>query len=166
MTAFFKYYNNCTYIYKIAISYNVKIIRFKMCMNDNQMAERLEDLNLPNAVVTRIIKEALPDGVTVGKDARTAVAKAASIFILYLTSSANIIAKKGNRKTISGQDVIQAMVDIEFDQFVDPLQESLENFRKVQKEKKDATSKKKQQKKDEDDINGEDEEAGREITVF
>ena len=51
------------------------------------MAERLEDLNLPNAVVTRIIKEALPEGVTIAKDARTAVAKASSIFILYLTSN-------------------------------------------------------------------------------
>ncbi|KAH0945723.1 hypothetical protein HN011_011003 [Eciton burchellii] len=130
------------------------------------MAERLEDLNLPNAVVTRIIKEALPDGITIGKDARTAVAKAASIFILYLTSSANIIAKKGNRKTINGPDVIQAMVDIEFDQFIDSLQESLENFRKVQKEKKDATSKRKQQKKDEDDMNCEEESVGKEITVF
>ncbi|KAG7211489.1 hypothetical protein KM043_010761 [Ampulex compressa] len=129
------------------------------------MAERLEDLNLPNAVVTRIIKEALPDGVTIGKDARTAIAKASSIFILYLTSSANIIAKKGNRKTISGPDVIQAMTDIEFEQFIDPLQDSLENFRKAQKEKKDATSKRKQQKKDEDDV-AEEDEAGRVLIVF
>lgn len=126
------------------------------------MAERLEDLNLPNAVVTRIIKEALPDGVTIGKDARIAVAKASSIFILYLTSSANIIAKKSNRKIISGPDVIQAMTDIEFDQFTEPLQESLENFRKAQKEKKDATSKKKQQKKDEDDGIEED-DSGKEV---
>ncbi|XP_011494509.1 PREDICTED: DNA polymerase epsilon subunit 3 [Ceratosolen solmsi marchali] len=115
------------------------------------MAEKLEDLNLPNAVVTRIVREALPDGVTVAKEARAAVAKAASIFILYLTSSANIIAKKSNRKTVSGQDVIQAMEDIEFDQFIAPLQEALENFKKNQKEKKDASTKKKQQKKDEDD---------------
>ncbi|KAL2721864.1 hypothetical protein V1477_020684 [Vespula maculifrons] len=129
------------------------------------MAERLEDLNLPNAVVTRIIKEALPDGVTIGKDARTAIAKASSIFILYLTSSANIIAKKANRKTISGTDVIQAMADIDFDQFVDPLQESLENFKRTQKEKKDATTKKKQIKKDEDEI-VEDEDTGKEITTL
>ncbi|XP_035725084.1 DNA polymerase epsilon subunit 3-like [Vespa mandarinia] len=129
------------------------------------MAERLEDLNLPNAVVTRIIKEALPDGVTIGKDARTAIAKASSIFILYLTSSANIIAKKANRKTISGTDVIQAMADIDFDQFVDPLQESLENFKRTQKEKKDATTKKKQIKKDEDEV-VEDEDTGKEITTL
>ncbi|XP_015184634.1 PREDICTED: DNA polymerase epsilon subunit 3 [Polistes dominula] len=123
------------------------------------MAERLEDLNLPNAVVTRIIKEALPDGVTIGKDARTAIAKASSIFILYLTSSANIIARKSSHKTISGADVLQAMADIEFDQFVDPLQESLENFKRTQKEKKDAT-KKKQSKKEEDEVI-EDEDAGK-----
>ncbi|KAL2733976.1 hypothetical protein V1478_003674 [Vespula squamosa] len=129
------------------------------------MAERLEDLNLPNAVVTRIIKEALPDGVTIGKDARTAIAKASSIFILYLTSSANIIAKKANRKTISGTDVIQAMADIDFDQFVDPLQESLENFKRTQKEKKDATTKKKQIKKDEDEIMIEDEDGKEIITI-
>uniref|UniRef100_A0A6V7I8D9 DNA polymerase epsilon subunit 3 n=1 Tax=Bracon brevicornis TaxID=1563983 RepID=A0A6V7I8D9_9HYME len=115
------------------------------------MAEKLEDLNLPNAVVTRIIKEALPDGVTVGKEARVAVAKAASIFILYLTTAANTIAKKNNRKTISGPDVIQAMEDIEFDRFIEPLNEALENFRKSQREKKDASSKKKQQKKDDED---------------
>ncbi|CAD6232823.1 GSCOCG00006999001-RA-CDS [Cotesia congregata] len=116
------------------------------------MAEKLEDLNLPNAVVTRIIKEALPEGVTIGKEAKVAVAKAASIFILYLTTSANTVAKKTNRKTITGPDVLQAMEDIEFDRFVDSLQDALNNFRKSQKEKKDA-SKKKTQKPDDKDSN-------------
>lgn len=116
------------------------------------MAEKLEDLNLPNTVVVRIIKEALPSGVAVGKEARAAVAKAASIFILYLTSAANTRAKNDNRKTITGKDVILAMEDIDFDQFVDPLNEALENFKKSQKEKKDAASKKKQQKDEEENM--------------
>lgn len=94
------------------------------------MAERPEDLNLPNAVITRIIKEAvstgsfplpgrgrwvgfragpkrfprrapllaapfsrpaslptqLPDGVNVSKEARSAISRAASVFVLYATS--------------------------------------------------------------------------------
>jgi len=50
------------------------------------MAEKPEDLNLPNAVVTRIIKESLPSGINVGKDARLAISKAASVFVLYATS--------------------------------------------------------------------------------
>ncbi|XP_068087174.1 uncharacterized protein [Anabrus simplex] len=37
------------------------------------MAERLEDLSLPNTVVTRLAKETLPDGVNVAKEARTAI---------------------------------------------------------------------------------------------
>lgn len=115
------------------------------------MAEKLEDLNLPNAVVTRIIKDALPDGIAVGKEARAAVAKAASIFILYVTSSANMVAKKNNRKTITGPDVIQAMENIDFEQFIEPLQEALDNFKKTQKAKKDATTKKKSEQKKDDD---------------
>ncbi|WAR31386.1 DPOE3-like protein [Mya arenaria] len=42
------------------------------------MAERPEDLNLPNAVITRIIKDAIPDGVNVSKEARLAISKAAT----------------------------------------------------------------------------------------
>ncbi|XP_051153571.1 DNA polymerase epsilon subunit 3-like [Leptopilina boulardi] len=111
------------------------------------MAERMEDLNLPNAVITRIIKESLPDGIAIGKEAKLAVAKASSIFILYITSVANTIAKNQNRKTINGADVTQAMKDIEFEQFLEPLQESLEIYKKSQKDKKEATDKKKQNNK-------------------
>jgi DNA polymerase epsilon subunit 3 len=69
------------------------------------MAERPEDLNLPNSIITRIIKDAvgslcqlwhlalalhfirqIPEGVNVSKDARLAISKAASIFVLYVTS--------------------------------------------------------------------------------
>lgn len=114
------------------------------------MAEKAEDLNLPNAVVTRIIKESLPDGVAIGKEAKLAVAKASSIFILYLTSAANTIAKKNNRKTIIGSDITKAMEDIEFDQFINPLQEFLEIFKKSKKEKKEANDRKKQQNNDEE----------------
>ncbi|KAL3174193.1 hypothetical protein MRX96_041351 [Rhipicephalus microplus] len=52
------------------------------------MVERPEDINLPLSVVTRIVKDALPDGVNVSKEARAALAKAASVFVLYATSSA------------------------------------------------------------------------------
>ena len=41
--------------------------------------------------------------------------QAASVFVLYATSSANSAAQKGNRKTITGGDVISAMSDMEFD---------------------------------------------------
>ncbi|XP_026476562.1 DNA polymerase epsilon subunit 3-like [Ctenocephalides felis] len=107
------------------------------------MAEKLEDLNLPNAAILRLIKEALPEGVNVGKDARTALGKAASVFVLYLTAAATNISKKKNKKTLGGSDVLEALVSIEFDNFVEPLKESLEAFRNQQKEKKETQAKRK-----------------------
>ena len=68
------------------------------------MAEKPEDMNLPTSVVTRIIKESvrqhnvilqflqckiifqLPEGVNVSKDAKSAMSRAASVFILYATT--------------------------------------------------------------------------------
>ena len=76
------------------------------------MAEKPEDLSLPASVVARIIKDSvqrqifrpdtmnlwlillkvlycilqLPEGVSVSKEARVAIGKAASVFILYCTA--------------------------------------------------------------------------------
>lgn len=91
------------------------------------MAEKVEDLNLPASVVTRIIKESLPSNANVSKEARVAVAKAASIFVLYLTSTANNIATQAKRKTISGQDVLKALTESDFEQFVEVLEECLDS---------------------------------------
>lgn len=111
----------------------------------------MEDLNLPNAVVTRLIKDSLPDGVNVSKEARLALAKAASIFVLFLTSASNNVANKNMRKTISAQDVLQALQDTDFEGFIDPLRESLDNFKKAQKEKKDANAEKRKSKSKEEE---------------
>ena len=92
------------------------------------MAERPEDLNLPNSIVARIIKESLPEGINVSKEAKSAIAKAASVYVVYTTSCSNNLAMKANRKTISGQDVLNAIVDMEFERFVEPLKASLEGI--------------------------------------
>ncbi|XP_064616234.1 DNA polymerase epsilon subunit 3-like [Liolophura sinensis] len=110
------------------------------------MAERPEDLNLPNTVVARIIKDAIPDGVNVSKEARLAISKAASVFVLYATSCSNNFAMKAKRKTINAQDVLAAMEDMEFDKFIEPLQQCLDGFRKEQQDKKEAVEKRKKAK--------------------
>ncbi|XP_062515744.1 DNA polymerase epsilon subunit 3-like [Corticium candelabrum] len=107
------------------------------------MADKADDLNLPAAVVARLIKEALPEGVNISKEARTAVSKAASVFVLYTTACANTHAVKHKRKTLTGPDVLSAMDDMEFGQFIPILQEAVDAFKKEQKEKKEQTEKKK-----------------------
>lgn len=113
------------------------------------MAEKLEDLNLPMSVVTRITKDALPSGILVTKEARTGLAKVASVFVLYVTSASTNVAKKAGRRTISGQDILDAMEDIEFDNFVQPLKEFLEIYKSSMKNKKESAAKKKNENTDE-----------------
>ncbi|XP_037548461.1 DNA polymerase epsilon subunit 3 [Nematolebias whitei] len=110
------------------------------------MAERPEDLNLPNAVITRIIKEALPDGVNVSKEARRAISQAASVFVLYATSCANNFAMKAKRKTLNAGDVLAAMEEMEFQRFLEPLREALEVYKKDQKGKKEVSEQKRKDK--------------------
>ncbi|XP_072286605.1 DNA polymerase epsilon subunit 3 [Pyxicephalus adspersus] len=121
------------------------------------MAERPEDLNLPNAVVTRIIKEALPEGVNVSKEARSAISRAASVFVLYATSCANSFAVKQKRKTLNVSDVMSAMEEMEFSRFLSPLKEALEAYRREQKGKKEASELKKKDKDKKED--GEDDKS-------
>lgn len=53
---------------------------------------------------------------------------------------------KSKRKTLTGQDVLAAMEDMEFEKFVEPLKESLEVFRKELKGKKEASEIRKKNK--------------------
>ncbi|EHA98517.1 DNA polymerase epsilon subunit 3 [Heterocephalus glaber] len=100
------------------------------------MAERPEDLNLRNAIITTIIKETLPDGVNISKEARSTISSTASVFVLYATSCANNFAMKGKRKTLNASDVLSAMEEMEFQLFIIPLKEALEAYRWEQKGKK------------------------------
>nr|XP_032832196.1 DNA polymerase epsilon subunit 3 [Petromyzon marinus]XP_032832197.1 DNA polymerase epsilon subunit 3 [Petromyzon marinus] len=110
------------------------------------MAERPEDLNLPNAVITRIIKDALPEGVNVSKEARSAISRAASVFVLYATSCANNFAVKSKRKTLSGNDVLSAVEEMEFQQLLAPLRESLDAYRRDLKGRKEASEQRRKDK--------------------
>lgn len=90
------------------------------------MVEKIEDLNLPAAIVGRLIKEALPEGSIVAKEARNALTRAASVFVLYLTGASTEAAQEKNQKTISAQHVLTALKEIEFESFVEPLEQQLE----------------------------------------
>lgn len=110
------------------------------------MAERPEDLNLPVAVVNRIVRDALPSNVKVSREANAAIAKAASVFVLYATSCTNNVATKSHRKTLQGSDVVQAITDMEFDKFVKPLENALDAWKSEQAKKKEESAKRKKEK--------------------
>lgn len=106
------------------------------------MAEKPEDFKLPTSVVQKIIKDALPDGVNVDKDARDAIARATSIFILYTTTCANGIAVGNKRKTMTAQDIIDSISNMAFDEFINELIKWHDGFRKEKARKQKQKTKK------------------------
>ncbi|KYO33547.1 hypothetical protein Y1Q_0008724 [Alligator mississippiensis] len=55
----------------------------------SKMGERPEDLNLPSAVITWVIKEALPDGVNISKEAQSEISPSARKYFKHLDGSRN-----------------------------------------------------------------------------
>ncbi|KAF4349357.1 hypothetical protein CsatB_009712 [Cannabis sativa] len=111
-----------------------------------------ETEELPKAIVRRVVKDKLSHcaddtDFNVHKDALLAFSESARIFIHYLSATANDICKESKRQTISGDDVLKALEEIEFSEFLDPLNSSLIEFRKKNAEKKKGTSQTKDVKK-------------------
>ncbi|CAB4313683.1 unnamed protein product [Prunus armeniaca] len=86
---------------------------------------------LPKAIVRRVVKDKLSqcskgDGdLTLHKEALLAFSESARIFIHYLSATANDICKEKKRQTISADDVLKALEEIEFSEFIKPLEASL-----------------------------------------
>ena len=72
-----------------------------------------------------------------------AFTRAAGIFIFYLTTCANDYAKDAKRSTIFKQDILNALRELDFDEFVPPLEAFLEQYQKEQGEKKKPAKKSK-----------------------
>jgi DNA polymerase epsilon subunit 3 len=102
--------------------------------------DKITELQLPMAVVARLIKEALPGNAIAKQEAKLAIARAASTFILFLTSATTEVTAAANQKTMTANHVFKALKDIEFESFIPELEKSLENYRKIMKTKKDRKS--------------------------
>ncbi|TVU10577.1 hypothetical protein EJB05_44118, partial [Eragrostis curvula] len=109
---------------------------------------------LPKAIVRRLVKDKLAqiaggDGaeVIVNKDAMAAFAESARIFIHYLSATANDMCKESKRQTINADDVLKALDEMEFSEFVEPLGTSLQEFRNKNAGKRSEANKKQKEKR-------------------
>ena len=84
-------------------------------------------LNIKN--VTEIMKAALPKNAKVAKDAKECMQECASEFISFITSEANDICTEERLATIDGEDIIQAMINLGFDNYAKALQIYLARYR-------------------------------------
>ncbi|XP_031265958.1 DNA polymerase epsilon subunit 3 isoform X2 [Pistacia vera] len=98
-------------------------------METEKVVSEMEEL--PKTIVRRVVKDKLnecsPDtDITVNKDSLLAFSESARIFIHYLSATANDICKESKRQTINADDVLKAIEEIDFPEFVGPLKASLD----------------------------------------
>ncbi|KAL6601529.1 hypothetical protein ACP70R_044749 [Stipagrostis hirtigluma subsp. patula] len=109
---------------------------------------------LPKAIVRRLVKDKLAhvaggEGaeVIVNKDAMAAFAESARIFIHYLSATANDMCKESKRQTINADDVLKALDEMEFSEFVEPLRTALQEFRNKNADRRTEANKKQREKR-------------------
>ena len=81
------------------------------------------------ANINRIMKEALPKDTKISKEARECVQECVSEFIAFITCEACEITKEEKRKTINGDDVLRAMRQLNFEDYIG----CVENYNKKYK---------------------------------
>jgi nuclear transcription Y subunit beta len=86
-------------------------------------------LLLPKSTVSQIMKSALPRHAKTANDARISMQNCVTEFILFVTGEASDICKKLDKKTITGDEIIQALRNLGFDEYVEPLQIYLTKYR-------------------------------------
>jgi MAF protein len=109
------------------------------------MAELADDL--PKAVVNRIVKTCLPANVQVAKEAREALVASGRIWISYVTAAANDFCKQSNRSTLSAEDVLAALDELDFDEFIEHVKQTQIDASIIKKRKRAQANEKRKQKK-------------------
>ncbi|RCN48848.1 hypothetical protein ANCCAN_05132 [Ancylostoma caninum] len=88
---------------------------------------------LPIANVARVMKRMIPSSGKIAKDAKECVQECVSEFISFITSEANDKCLSEKRKTISADDLLEAITNMGFDNYVAPLQLFLDRYRAAHK---------------------------------
>jgi len=101
------------------------------------MSAEPHDADIPKALLKRLIKAKLQEAdrerggdgsreFQINRDALLAFGEAGKLFVHYLTAAANDVCKEAKRQTISADDVLVALADLDFEEFVEPLKAALE----------------------------------------
>jgi nuclear transcription Y subunit beta len=92
---------------------------------------REQDRFLPIANIAKIMKKAIPNSSQgkIAKDSRECVQECVSEFISFITSEASERCANEKRKTMNGEDILWAMQNLGFDNYIDPLKAFLQKYR-------------------------------------
>uniref|UniRef100_A0A6G1SEB8 DNA polymerase epsilon subunit 3 n=1 Tax=Aceria tosichella TaxID=561515 RepID=A0A6G1SEB8_9ACAR len=85
------------------------------------MVEHVSDFKMPEKIVTRLLKDALPEDVTVSKEAKNVACRSASVFILHLSIIASEKAHLSRRRVLDNKDVIAAAAELGLGEYTPQL---------------------------------------------
>lgn len=83
-------------------------------------------------MVQRLAKGVLPANTSLHKDAILAMSKGATVFINYLAHAANTASLSSGKRTIPPNAVIEALAELEFENFGPRVEAELKKFNEVQ----------------------------------
>ncbi|KAI9339088.1 histone-fold-containing protein [Obelidium mucronatum] len=104
-------------------------------------ANGIEDLSIPKAIVNRILKGSTANQVNMSKEARDAFVKSATVFISFISTQAADLARKAGRKTITANDVYEALNTSEFEDFMEVIKRDTTAFQQDAREKRSIQTK-------------------------
>ncbi|KAJ4462260.1 putative CCAAT-box binding factor HAP3 [Paratrimastix pyriformis] len=88
------------------------------------------------------MKKALPKNAKIAKDAKEIVQKCVSEFISFVTAEAADHCQSEKRRTVNGDDLLAAMQNLGFDEYLDTLRVALHRIRDsaqtVKQDRRDA----------------------------
>ncbi|KAL6050017.1 negative cofactor 2 transcription regulator complex subunit ncb2 [Balamuthia mandrillaris] len=107
------------------------------------MSSSAEDVTLPKATVSKIIKEMLPPGIKCANETRDLILECCVEFIHLISSEANEICSKENKKTIAPQHILDALQMLGFEEYLEEVRsvsKEVENMEKPKKIRKSLES--------------------------
>jgi len=88
-----------------------------------------DDVSLPKATMTKIIKEMLPPDVRVAKDAQDLLVECCVEFINLISSESNEICSKEEKRTIAPEHVLRALEILGFGEYLAEVQAAYEQHK-------------------------------------
>ncbi|KAL8771183.1 MAG: hypothetical protein Q9209_003354 [Squamulea sp. 1 TL-2023] len=93
-------------------------------------------------MVQRLAKGVLPPNTQIQKDAIQAMSKGATVFISHVADKANELTLATNKKTITPQNVLEALSECEFEDFLPRVKAELDKFNEIAMGKRNEYRKK------------------------
>ncbi|XP_019198523.1 PREDICTED: nuclear transcription factor Y subunit B-8-like [Ipomoea nil] len=97
--------------------------------SQSKLAVREHERSLPVANVSRIMKKALPPNAKISLEAKDFVQECATEFISFITNEASERGQIEKRKTLTGDDVLNSLDTLGFEDYGEPLRAYLMKYK-------------------------------------